>query len=176
MATKTKTKAVKKTATKKAVKKTATKKVAKKTVTKKAATKKPATKKAVKKTAVKKAATKSSAKRMPRGYKIKMVVKELNLPADIGGKGYYELYEVSGTKVGNPRYFISDKAAREFVDKTERFYLEAKAVLGKGHAPIGMRAVATATADIMASAELADVAGGPKSDRKEAKVMYSDSE
>ena len=175
MATKTKTKAVKKTATKKAVKKTATKKVAKKTATKKVAkktaTKKPATKKAVKKTV-----TKKSVSKMPRGYKIKMVVRELNLPADIGGKDNYELYEVSGAKVGNPRYFISEKAAREFVAKTERFHLEVKAVLGKGHAPIGMRSVATATADIMASTELADVAGGPKSDRKEAKVMYSDSE
>lgn len=185
MATKTKTKAVKKTATKKAVKKTATKKVAKKTATKKAATKKPATKKAVKKTVTKKAATKKpvkkaapkvTAKRLPTGFKIKPIVKELNLPADIGGKDYYELYEVSGAKVGNPRYFISEKAAREFVMKTDKLYAEAKAVLGKGHAPIGMRAVATATADIMASAELADVAGGPKSDRKEAKVMYSDSE
>ena len=188
MATKTKTKAVKKTATKKAVKKTATKKVAKKTATKKVAKKTvtaAATKKAVKKTATKKPATKKAVKKtvtkksvskMPRGYKIKMVVRELNLPADIGGKDNYELYEVSGAKVGNPRYFISEKAAREFVAKTERFHLEVKAVLGKGHAPIGMRSVATATADIMASTELADVAGGPKSDRKEAKVMYSDSE
>lgn len=180
----TKTKAVKKPATKKAVKKTAVKKSA---TTKKAATKKPATKKAATKKAVtKKAATKKPAtkkpevktttKRLPAGYKIKMVVRDLNLPEDIGGKDSYELYEVSGKKIDKPRVFISEKHARDFIMKTEKLYIEAKAVLGKGHAPIGMRAVATATADIIASADLEGVTGGPKSDRKESKVMYSDSE
>ena len=174
--------AVKKTATKKAAtkkaakpatKKAATKTVtAKKPATKKAATKKPATKKA----AVKKPAAKAVSSRLPRGYKITKVVRELNLPADIGGKDFYELYEVTGPGVDKPRMFISDETARDFIRKADKLVSEVKAIAGKGHAPVGMRDVVRGTADIMASAELADVELGPKSDRKESKVMYSDSE
>jgi len=169
--------ATKKAATKKAAKpatkKAATKKVtAKKPATKKAATKKPATKKA----AVKKPAAKAVSSRLPRGYKITKVVRELNLPADIGGKDFYELYEVTGPGVDKPRMFISDETARDFIRKADKLVSEVKAIAGKGHAPVGMRDVVRGTADIMASAELADVELGPKSDRKESKVMYSDSE
>ncbi len=169
--------ATKKAATKKAVKpatkKAATKKVtAKKPATKKAATKKPATKKA----AAKKPAAKAVSSRLPRGYKITKVVRELNLPADIGGKDFYELYEVTGPGVDKPRVFISDETARDFIRKADKLVSEVKAIAGKGHAPVGMRDVVRGTADIMASAELADVELGPKSDRKESKVMYSDSE
>ena len=169
--------ATKKAATKKAAK-PATKKAATKTVTakkpatKKAATKKPATKKA----AVKKPAAKAVSSRLPRGYKITKVVRELNLPADIGGKDFYELYEVTGPGVDKPRVFISDETARDFIRKADKLVSEVKAIAGKGHAPVGMRDVVRGTADIMASAELADVELGPKSDRKESKVMYSDSE
>lgn len=185
-------KAVKKTATKTATKKPATKKAtkpaAKKTATKKAATKTPAKKKVVsKKPATKKAATKKATKpavkktpaastRLPRGYKITKVVRELNLPAEIGGKDFYELYEVNGPGLDKPRMFISDETARTYIRKVDKALNEVKALAGKGHAPVGMRDVVKGTADIMASTELADVELGPKSDRKESKVMYSDSE
>jgi hypothetical protein len=174
--------AAKKTATKKAATKKATKPATKKVATKKATAKKPATKKATtkkpatKKAAVKKPAAKAVSSRLPRGYKITKVVRELNLPADIGGKDFYELYEVTGPGVDKPRMFISDETARDFIRKADKLVSEVKAIAGKGHAPVGMRDVVRGTADIMASAELADVELGPKSDRKESKVMYSDSE
>jgi hypothetical protein len=174
--------AAKKTATKKAATKKAVKPAAKKAATKKATAKKPATKKAAtkkpatKKAAVKKPAAKAVSSRLPRGYKITKVVRELNLPADIGGKDFYELYEVTGPGVDKPRMFISDETARDFIRKADKLVSEVKAIAGKGHAPVGMRDVVRGTADIMASAELADVELGPKSDRKESKVMYSDSE
>jgi len=174
--------AAKKTATKKAATKKATKPAIKKVATKKATAKKPATKKAAtkkpatKKAAVKKPAAKAVSSRLPRGYKITKVVRELNLPADIGGKDFYELYEVTGPGVDKPRMFISDETAREYIRKADKLVSEVKAIAGKGHAPVGMRDVVRGTADIMASAELADVELGPKSDRKESKVMYSDSE
>lgn len=174
--------AAKKTATKKAATKKAVKPATKKAATKKATAKKPATKKAAtkkpatKKAAVKKPAAKAVSSRLPRGYKITKVVRELNLPADIGGKDFYELYEVTGPGVDKPRMFISDETARDFIRKADKLVSEVKAIAGKGHAPVGMRDVVRGTADIMASAELADVELGPKSDRKESKVMYSDSE
>ena len=174
--------AAKKTATKKAATKKAVKPAAKKAATKNATAKKPATKKAAtkkpatKKAAVKKPAAKAVSSRLPRGYKITKVVRELNLPADIGGKDFYELYEVTGPGVDKPRVFISDETARDFIRKADKLVSEVKAIAGKGHAPVGMRDVVRGTADIMASAELADVELGPKSDRKESKVMYSDSE
>jgi hypothetical protein len=174
--------AAKKTATKKAATKKAAKPATKKAATKKATAKKPATKKAAtkkattKKPAVKKPAAKAVSSRLPRGYKITKVVRELNLPADIGGKDFYELYEVTGPGVDKPRVFISDETARDFIRKADKLVSEVKAIAGKGHAPVGMRDVVRGTADIMASAELADVELGPKSDRKESKVMYSDSE
>jgi hypothetical protein len=174
--------AAKKTATKKAATKKAVKPAAKKAATKNATAKKPATKKAAtkkpatKKAAVKKPAAKAVSSRLPRGYKITKVVRELNLPADIGGKDFYELYEVTGPGVDKPRMFISDETARDFIRKADKLVSEVKAIAGKGHAPVGMRDVVRGTADIMASAELADVELGPKSDRKESKVMYSDSE
>jgi hypothetical protein len=172
--------ATKKAATKKAV----TKKVTtKKATTKKAATKKAATKKAAtKKAATKKATTKKAVKpavrkeRLPRGYKITKIVKELNLPEGIGGKDHYEVYEVTSPSMPTARYFISDEAAREYIGKSEKAKLEAKALSGKGHAPVGMREVAKVTSDLAAAAELEAAGAGPKSDRKEAKVMYSDSE
>lgn len=179
--------AAKKTATKKAATKKAAKPATKKAATKKATAKKPATKKpvtkktttkkpATKKAAVKKPAAKAVSSRLPRGYKITKVVRELNLPADIGGKDFYELYEVTGPGVDKPRMFISDETARDFIRKADKLVSEVKAIAGKGHAPVGMRDVVRGTADIMASVELADVELGPKSDRKESKVMYSDSE
>jgi hypothetical protein len=174
--------AAKKTATKKAATKKAVKPAAKKAATKNATAKKPATKKAAtkkpatKKPAVKKPTAKAVSSRLPRGYKITKVVRELNLPADIGGKDFYELYEVTGPGVDKPRMFISDETARDFIRKADKLVSEVKAIAGKGHAPVGMRDVVRGTADIMASAELADVELGPKSDRKESKVMYSDSE
>jgi hypothetical protein len=174
--------AAKKTATKKAATKKAAKPATKKAATKKATAKKPATKKAAtkkattKKAAVKKPTAKAVSSRLPRGYKITKVVRELNLPADIGGKDFYELYEVTGPGVDKPRMFISDETAREYIRKADKLVSEVKAIAGKGHAPVGMRDVVRGTADIMASAELADVELGPKSDRKESKVMYSDSE
>ena len=114
--------------------------------------------------------------RMPRGYKIERVERRLNLPEALGGSDLYELWEVSGAKVDKPRVFISKEAARAFVDKCEMVYAQVKAVIGKGHAPVGMRDVMKAAADITASAEMAGACAGPKSDRSEAKVMYSDSE
>ena len=183
---KTATKKVTKKATAKkpATKKAATKKaVTKKVTTKKATTKKAATKKAATKKAVtKKVTTKKAAKpavrkeRLPRGYKINKIVKELNLPEGIGGKDHYELYEVTGPNMDKARYFISDEAAREFIGKSEKLAIEAKALSGKGHAPVGMREVVKVTSDMAAAAELEEAGTGPKSDRKEAKVMYSDSE
>jgi hypothetical protein len=169
---------VKKTATKKAAtKKPAAKKTATKKVVKKTATKKPAAKKtATKKPAVKKTPAKAVSSKLPRGYKITKVVRELNLPADIGGKDFYELYEVTGPGVDKPRLFISDETARGYIRKADKLVSEVKALAGKGHAPVGMRDVVRGTADIAASAELADVELGTKSDRKESKVMYSDSE
>jgi hypothetical protein len=169
---------VKKTATKKAAtKKPAAKKTATKKVVKKTATKKPAAKKtATKKPAVKKTPAKAVSSKLPRGYKITKVVRELNLPADIGGKDFYELYEVTGPGVDKPRLFISDETARGYIRKADKLVNEVKALAGKGHAPVGMRDVVRGTADIAASAELADVELGTKSDRKESKVMYSDSE
>lgn len=151
----------------------------KKTATKKAATKKPAAKKTTTKKVAKKSAPKKSATtkpRLARGYKITKVIRELNLPAELGGKDHYELYEVTSTKIDKPRVFITEEAARQFVQKMEKLEAEFKALAGKGHAPVGMRDVVRGTADIAASAELADVGTGPKSDRKESKVMYSDSE
>ena len=179
----TKTKSVKKPATKKAVKKTAVKKSAttkkaatKKPVTKKAATKKAATKKPVTKKAATKKAASAKGTRLPAGYKITKVIRELNLPDEIGGKDMYELYEVTGKTIKTPRYFISDEAARTFVFKTDKAVSEVKAVMGKGHAPVGMRDVVKGTADLMAANDLVGLAEGTKSDRKSAKVMYSDSE
>ena len=113
---------------------------------------------------------------LPKGYKITKIEKELNLIEPAMGKDVYELYEVSGAKVPKPKYFISMETARKFVAKTEALHTQVKAASGKGHAPVGMSEVAKATKDILAASELEGVSEGPKSDRKAAKVMYSDSE
>jgi hypothetical protein len=120
--------------------------------------------------------TVTNGNRLPRGYKVKRVIRELNLPETMGGMDTYELWEVSGVKVDRPRVFISEETARAFVDKCETIHAQVKALVGKGHAPIGMRDVMKNTADMAASAEMAGACNGPKSDRRESKVMYSDSE
>ena len=71
---------------------------------------------------------------------------------------------------------VSMETARKFVAKTEALHTQVQAASGKGHAPAGMREVVGATKDILAASELEGVSEGPKSDRKAAKVMYSDSE
>lgn len=115
-------------------------------------------------------------KRLPAGFKIRVIEKELRLPDSLGGPGLYELHEVSGVKVPAPRYFISDEAARAWVAKAEAVIVAGKAIRSK-KAPAGMAGVVKTTREMAAATELfADLTGGPKSDRKEAKVMYSDSE
>lgn len=141
--------------------------------------KKPATKATAKVKATTPAKTKKVKEKtsdLPKGYKITKIEKELNLIEPAMGKDVYELYEVSGPKVDKPKFFISMETARKFVAKTEALHTQVKAASGKGHAPVGMSEVAKATKDILAASELEGVSEGPKSDRKAAKVMYSDSE
>ena len=127
-------------------------------------------------TPAKKEKVKEKTSDLPKGYKITKIVKELNLIDPAIGKDFYEVYEVSGPKVAKAKYFISMETARKFVAKTEALHTQVKAASGKGHAPAGMREVVGATKDILAASELEGVSEGPKSDRKAAKIMYSDSE
>jgi len=194
-------KAVKKTAVKKAAtKKPATKKTAvkkatakapavKKAATKKATAKAPAVKKPVVKmpaeVKVKASKTKTSkaksivevadvAPKIPRGYTVKTINKELTID---GVKDLYELIEVTGRGINGVKYFVDDESAYQFINKHESKITEVKALAGKTHAPIGMRSIKAETEELKSLSELAELSdNGIKSDRAAAKVMYSDSE
>lgn len=111
---------------------------------------------------------------LPRGYKLRTIEKELNLPT---GPALYRLVEVSGSKVPTPKLFVNEVFAMRFIERAEKQIAEVKALAGRSHAPVGMSSVVKQTEELKSLKELAELSDyGKKSDRAAAKVMYSDSE
>ena len=129
--------------------------------TKKATTKtaKAKTKKATTKT---KAATKTRkakvvtpvANKPKRGYKITKVERELTLN---GVKDTYELYELTGRTLEQPKYFITEAHAQKFIGTLQAEDIQVKALTGKTHGGMLARGIMAETKDLAAQAELPEL-------------------
>ena len=127
-----------------------TTKKATKTKTKKATAKtKPATK-----TKTAKPKTKAATNKAPRGYKIEKVERELTLD---GTKALYELYEVTGKKLEQPKRFVSYEHAVRFIGTLENEILQTKALAGKVHGGPMARAVIVEQRELAAAADLPEL-------------------
>ena len=135
----------------------------KKTKTKTAKAKPAKTKKATTKTRKAKANTKTKATAKPkatkpkatRGYKITKVERELTINRV---KDLYELYEVTGKGIEQPRYFISEAYANKFIAT-----LKGEAELDKAFTNAVKRAsTKTERKDLQATKEINELAGSNK--------------
>lgn len=132
-------------------------KTVKKAATKKAKTK---TKKAVTKTKTKATKTRKAkvttpvANKPKRGYKITKVERELTLN---GVKDLYELYELTGRTLAQPKYFVSEEYAKKFIDTLQSEDLQAKALAGKVHGGPMARAVVSEMKELAAQSELPEL-------------------
>ena len=142
------------------VKKTKTKTAKAKTKTAKA---KPAkTKKAATKTRKVKANTKTKATTKPkatkpkavRGWKVTKVERELTINRV---KDLYELYEVTGRGIAQPRYFVTEEHANRFIETIKSEDLQTKALAGKVHGGPMARAVITEMKEMAAQNELPEI-------------------
>ena len=131
---------VKKTKTKTAKAKPAkTKKAA--TKTRKAKATKPATPKAIKPKAT-------------RGYKIVKVERELTLDKV---KDTYELYELTGKGLDQPKYFVTEEHAKQYIERMKNEDLQTKALAGKVHGGTLARGIMAETKELAAAADLPEL-------------------
>ena len=121
----------------------------KKTKTKTAKAKPTKTKKAATKT------RKAKATKAVRGYKITKVLRELTFDKV---KDLYEMYEVTGKGIDQPRYFISEAFANKFVAT-----LKGETELDKAFTNAVKRASSkTERKDLQATKEINELAGDSK--------------
>lgn len=89
----------------------------------------------------------------PRGYKVNVVNKTLN----IGGKpDLYEVYTVEHKNLAGPKTFVDKESVVKFINECEANKVEAKALSLKGYQHV--KGVVSAHKDIMAAPELAGIA------------------
>lgn len=127
-----------------------------KTKTKKSAKTKTATKAKTKqrKAVAKPKAVKVPALKAPRGYKIEKVERELTLS---GVKDTYELYELTGKKLDQPKTFVSYEYAFNYIATIENDILQAKALAGKVHGGMLARGIMAETKDLAAQSDLPEL-------------------
>ena len=144
------------------------KKVTAKTKTAKATTKKAATKTKTK--VATKAATKTKTKvatktrkvkvttpvanKPKRGYKIVRVERELTINKV---KDLYELYELTGKGLDQPKYFVTEEHAQKYIGTLQNEDLQAKALAGKVHGGPMARAVVSEMKELAAQADLPEL-------------------
>jgi hypothetical protein len=90
----------------------------------------------------------------PRGYKITQVVRELN---GTGLNGEYELYELTGKKLAEPKRFVSYEHALKFIGTIEQDVIQHKALIGKTHGGMLGRGIMAETKDLKAGTELPEL-------------------
>lgn len=132
-----------------------TKKVTAKTKTAKPKTKKATAKAPTKtKTKTRVATPKATGPKAPRGYKIEKVERQLTLD---GVKDSYELYELTGKKLAEPKRFISYEHAVKYIGTLENEILQTKALSGKVHGGMLARGIMAETKDLAAQADLPEL-------------------
>jgi len=88
----------------------------------------------------------------PRGYKVNVVNKTLN----IGGKpDLYEVFIVEHKSLAGPKTFVDKESVVKFINECERNKIETKALKVSGYQHV--KGVAAAHKDAIASVELADL-------------------
>jgi hypothetical protein len=122
----------------------------KKTKTAKA---KPATKKRKVK-ATKPATPKAIKPKATRGYKIVKVERELTLDKV---KDTYELYELTGKGLDQPKYFVTEEHAKRFIETLKSEDLQTKALAGKVHGGTLARGIMAETKELAAAADLPEL-------------------
>lgn len=126
-----------------------------KTAKAKAAKTKKATTKTRKAKATKPATAKVTKPKATRGYKIVKVERELTLDRV---KDMYELYEVTGKGIEQPKYFVTEEHAKRFVDS----FKEQSAVNKAFDTAVKRASTKTERKDLQATKELNELAGDGK--------------
>lgn len=132
-------------------------KTKKKAVTKtaKTKTKKAVTKTKTKATKTRKAkATKPAAPKAKRGYTIVRVERELTINKV---KDLYELYELTGKGIEQPKYFVTEEHAKRYIETLKSEDLQSKALAGKVHGGPMARAVVSEMKELAAQADLPEL-------------------
>ncbi len=89
----------------------------------------------------------------PRGYKVNVVNKTLN----IGGKpDLSEVYEVEHKSLERPKIFVDKESVKKFITATEANKVEAKALSLKGYQHV--KGVVSQHKEAMVAPELAEIA------------------
>jgi hypothetical protein len=89
----------------------------------------------------------------PRGYKVNVVNKTLNL----GGKpDLYEVYEVTHKTLDRPKIFVDKESVQKFITATESSKVEAKALSLKGYQHV--KGVVSQHKEVMVAPEMAEIA------------------
>lgn len=89
----------------------------------------------------------------PRGYKVNVVNKTLNL----GGKpDLYEVYEVTHKTLDRPKIFVDKESVQKFITTTEASKVEAKALSLKGYQHV--KGVVSQHKEVMVAPEMAEIA------------------
>ena len=89
----------------------------------------------------------------PRGYKVEVVNKTLN----IGGKpDLYEVYTVEHKALPNPKTFVDIESVKKFIAECEANKVEAKALSLKGYQHV--KGVVSQHKEVMSAPELAEIA------------------
>jgi hypothetical protein len=130
-------------------------KTTKKATTKKTKTKKAVTKTKTKATKTRKAkATKPAAPKAKRGYTIVRVERELTINQV---KDVYELYELTGKGIEQPKYFVTEEHAKRYIETLKSEDLQSKALAGKVHGGPMARAVVSEMKELAAQADLPEL-------------------
>ena len=131
------------------------KKAATKTKTAKTKTKKAVTKTKTKATKTRKAkATKPATPKAKRGYTIVRVERELTINRV---KNLYELYELTGKGLEQPKYFVTEEHAKRYIETLKSEDLQSKALAGKVHGGPMARAVVSEMKELAAQADLPEL-------------------
>ena len=109
------------------------------------------TKKAKAKTRKAKVTTKPKA---TRGYKIVKVERELTLDKV---KDMYELYELTGKGLDQPKYFVTEEHAKQYIERLKSEDLQTKALAGKVHGGMLARGIMAETKELAAQSELPEL-------------------
>ena len=128
----------------------------KKTKTKTAKAKPAKTKKATAKTRKAKVTTKPKANKPKavRGWKVTKVERELTINRV---KDVYELYEVTGRGIVQPRYFVTEEHANRFIETIKSEDLQSKALAGKVHGGTLARGIMAETKELAAAKDLPEL-------------------
>jgi len=91
-------------------------------------------------------------KGFPRNYTVVAKKKKFNLYGF--GPSMYEVFEVTGTNVDKPRYFVDEESVHKFIEKCELLKTEAKALTMKGYQHV--TGVVSQHKEVMAAKDIAD--------------------